>query len=114
VCVCVCVCVRALRIRLINNPPFDCSLGVGFPVVCAGRMHHVMRLLGASERALDLAVHRAQTRTAFGALLSTQGALLADLARCRYEIDQARYGIPRPLGPALLHSRFGCRPLGCA
>ncbi|KAG1679496.1 hypothetical protein FOA52_011095 [Chlamydomonas sp. UWO 241] len=55
-----------------------------------GRLHHCMRLVGAAERALGVMCERALTRTAFGGPLARQGALRADLARCRIDIDSAR------------------------
>ena len=55
-----------------------------------GRIHHCMRLIGASERCLALMCARAHRRTAFGKPLAAQGTVVADIARSRMEIDQAR------------------------
>ncbi|XP_055002585.1 acyl-CoA dehydrogenase family member 10 [Sorex araneus] len=55
-----------------------------------GRVHHCMRLIGHSERALALMKARAQARVAFGKALIEQGTLLADIAQSRVEIEQAR------------------------
>lgn len=55
-----------------------------------GRIHHVMRALGAGERALALMVDRARTRTAFGKLLAEQSAVRERIAESRIELDQAR------------------------
>ncbi|WGX96245.1 acyl-CoA dehydrogenase family protein [Nocardioides sp. L-11A] len=55
-----------------------------------GRIHHVMRALGAGERALAMMVDRAKTRTAFGGLLAEQSAVREKIAESRVELDQAR------------------------
>ncbi|MBL7499265.1 acyl-CoA dehydrogenase family protein [Frankia sp. CNm7] len=55
-----------------------------------GRIHHVMRALGAGERALALMVARAQNRVAFGKPLAEQGAVRERIAESRIELEQAR------------------------
>lgn len=55
-----------------------------------GRIHHCMRLIGMAERGLEELLRRAMTRTAFGGLLSSKGAMLKDIADCRIEIDSCR------------------------
>eukprot|EP00927_Polykrikos_kofoidii_P084426 TRINITY_DN888_c0_g1_i2.p1 TRINITY_DN888_c0_g1~~TRINITY_DN888_c0_g1_i2.p1 ORF type:complete len:437 (+),score=59.03 TRINITY_DN888_c0_g1_i2:86-1396(+) len=55
-----------------------------------GRIHHCMRMIGQAERALSLACHRADSRTAFGEKLSQMGSFLQMIAESRAEIDQAR------------------------
>ena len=68
--------------------------GAGFAIAQArlgpGRIHHCMRALGASERALAMMVSRADARVAFGAPLSEQGVVREQIAESRIAIDQAR------------------------
>jgi acyl-CoA dehydrogenase len=55
-----------------------------------GRIHHCMRLIGLSERALRLMCERLASRIAFGKPLSTQGVWHERIAEARCMIDQAR------------------------
>ena len=55
-----------------------------------GRIHHVMRALGAGERALALMVARSQQRRAFGGALAEQSAVRERIAESRVELEQAR------------------------
>lgn len=55
-----------------------------------GRIHHCMRLIGQSERALSLMCERATTRSAFGQRLAEMGSTVQAVAETRAEIDQAR------------------------
>lgn len=72
-----------------------------------GRLHHCMRTVGVASRALDLLLLRVSdpARKTFGKQLRehgqlltlrvqpatlTSGTVLADIAHCRAEIDQAR------------------------
>ncbi len=55
-----------------------------------GRIHHCMRSIGASERALEKMVKRLKSRTAFGKPLSDQGVWHERIANARIEIEQAR------------------------
>jgi len=55
-----------------------------------GRIHHCMRLIGSSERALELMCRRVAEREAFGKRLSEQGVIQNWIAESRVEIEQAR------------------------
>jgi len=55
-----------------------------------GRIHHVMRALGAGERALALMVKRSQERVAFGRPLAENDVVRERIAESRVELDQAR------------------------
>ncbi len=55
-----------------------------------GRIHHVMRALGAGERALAMTVSRVKERVAFGRPLADQGAVRERIAESRIALDQAR------------------------
>jgi acyl-CoA dehydrogenase len=55
-----------------------------------GRIHHVMRALGAGERALATMVERAKSRTAFGRTLAEQGVVRQKIAEGRIALDAAR------------------------
>ncbi len=55
-----------------------------------GRVHHCMRLLGQAELALELAIKRGLSRTAFGRPLVKLGGNAERIADARIAIDQAR------------------------
>jgi acyl-CoA dehydrogenase len=68
--------------------------GMGFAIAQArlgpGRIHHCMRLIGASERALELMCQRVTSRVAFGKPLAEQGVIGEWIADARVKIEQAR------------------------
>jgi acyl-CoA dehydrogenase len=68
--------------------------GDGFAIAQArlgpGRVHHCMRLIGASERALELMCQRVTGRIAFGRALAEQGVIQDWIAESRVRIEQAR------------------------
>jgi acyl-CoA dehydrogenase len=55
-----------------------------------GRIHHCMRLIGAAQRALELACVRVNSRSTFGKTLSQHQSVREDIARCFSEIEMAR------------------------
>ncbi|MEM8560827.1 MAG: acyl-CoA dehydrogenase family protein [Pseudomonadota bacterium] len=55
-----------------------------------GRMHHCMRLIGAAQRALELACLRVTRRTTFGRELSQHQSVREDIAKSFSEIEMAR------------------------
>ena len=68
--------------------------GEGFAVAQArlgpGRIHHCMRLIGMGERSIALMTARAQSRVAFGQLLSDQGVIQNWIAEARTSLNAAR------------------------
>jgi acyl-CoA dehydrogenase len=55
-----------------------------------GRIHHCMRLIGLSERALELMCKRLSSRVAFGKPIAAQSVWHERIAESRCMIDQAR------------------------
>ncbi|MFC7518036.1 acyl-CoA dehydrogenase family protein [Herbaspirillum sp. GCM10030257] len=55
-----------------------------------GRIHHCMRLVGLSERALEKMCRRTQERVAFGMPVAEQTVTLERIAESRIMIDQCR------------------------
>ncbi|MEP1472445.1 MAG: acyl-CoA dehydrogenase family protein [Halieaceae bacterium] len=55
-----------------------------------GRIHHCMRLIGASQRALELACKRVTERATFGKSLSAHQSVREDIARSFSEIEMMR------------------------
>lgn len=70
------------------------GVGRGFEIAQGrlgpGRIHHCMRLIGLSERALALMCKRLSTRTAFGKPIAAQSVWHERIAEARCMIDQAR------------------------
>ena len=68
--------------------------GSGFKIAQArlgpGRIHHCMRTIGMSERALELMIKRTLEREAFGKKLSEQGVIQQWIAKSRIMIEEAR------------------------
>ncbi len=68
--------------------------GKGFPIAQGrlgpGRIHHCMRLIGLSERAIELMCERVKSRETFGKPISEQGVVMEWIADSRMEIEQAR------------------------
>lgn len=56
-----------------------------------GRIHHCMRLIGLSERALELMCKRLTQRVAFGKPVAAQSIWHERIAEARCMIDQARF-----------------------
>jgi acyl-CoA dehydrogenase len=56
-----------------------------------GRIHHCMRLVGQSERALEKMCRRATERIAFGRSVADQGVTRERIAEARIMIDSARF-----------------------
>jgi len=55
-----------------------------------GRIHHCMRSIGSAEKALDLAIERGLTRTAFGQKILDLGKNMETISRARIEIEAMR------------------------
>lgn len=55
-----------------------------------GRVHHCMRLIGLTERVLELMCRRAKERVAFGKPVADQTVTLERIAEARIGIEQAR------------------------
>lgn len=55
-----------------------------------GRLHHCMRAIGMAEKAQEMMIARAKTRTTFGKPIISHGLVANDIALNRMEIDQAR------------------------
>ncbi|MTB89604.1 acyl-CoA dehydrogenase family protein [Aeromicrobium senzhongii] len=55
-----------------------------------GRIHHCMRSIGMAERALDLMIDRAQSRTTFGQPVAMRSNIQDWIAEARIEIEATR------------------------
>jgi acyl-CoA dehydrogenase len=58
-----------------------------------GRIHHCMRSIGKAEKALELMIHRASTREAFGKPIVKLGKNLEVISRARIEINAMRLAV---------------------
>ncbi|MEM1248951.1 MAG: acyl-CoA dehydrogenase family protein [Acidobacteriota bacterium] len=58
-----------------------------------GRIHHCMRSIGKAEKALELMIHRASKRTAFGKPIIRLGKNLEVVSRARIEINAMRLAV---------------------
>ncbi|MEP2603499.1 MAG: acyl-CoA dehydrogenase family protein [Paraglaciecola sp.] len=70
------------------------GMGKGFAIAQGrlgpGRIHHCMRSIGGAEKALELAMQRGMSRTAFGKPLMMLGGNRERVAEARIAINQAR------------------------
>lgn len=70
------------------------GMGKGFAIAQGrlgpGRIHHCMRSIGGAEKALELAMQRGMSRTAFGKPLMMLGGNRERIAEARIAIEQAR------------------------
>lgn len=55
-----------------------------------GRIHHCMRLIGLSERCLEIMCRRTSSRVAFGRPISQHGVTVERIAQARILIEQSR------------------------
>ncbi len=55
-----------------------------------GRIHHCMRLIGLTEKMLELMCRRSLSRVAFGKTIAQQGVTIERIAESRILIEQAR------------------------
>ena len=87
-----------ITFKNVRVPAFNMVLGEGrgFEIIQGrlgpGRIHHAMRTIGASERALEWMLMRINDpkKTPFGKQLREHGVILEWVAKSRLEIDAAR------------------------
>jgi acyl-CoA dehydrogenase len=85
-----------LRFSDVRVPAENVLLGEGrgFEIaqsrLAPGRMHHCMRLIGAGQRALELACRRVSDRQTFGRPLAKHQSIRENIAKSFSEIEMAR------------------------
>ena len=85
-----------LRFDNVRIPKSNMLLGEGRGFEIAqgrlgpGRIHHCMRVIGAAQRALELACQRVNSRVAFGKKLSEQGSVRESVALMASKIEMCR------------------------
>ena len=85
-----------LRFDNVRVPKANILLGEGRGFEIAqgrlgpGRIHHCMRVIGAAQRALELACQRVNSRVAFGKKLSEQGSVRESIAQMACKLEMAR------------------------
>jgi acyl-CoA dehydrogenase len=55
-----------------------------------GRIHHCMRIIGTTERALENLIDRVKNRKVFGKTLSMNESIIKQIAKCKTELTQAK------------------------
>jgi acyl-CoA dehydrogenase len=85
-----------IRFNNVRVPAENILLGEGrgFEIaqsrLAPGRMHHCMRLIGAGQRAMELACKRVSKRETFGRPIAQHQSIRENIARCYSELEMAR------------------------